>query len=80
MALFGVPMWVIGVRSLAGSLFMVLFGVPGQALFWLLSWLAVRRSSDKRLGFSTIPFSVYLLAVPLSYLSLIHISEPTRPY
>ena len=67
MALFGVPMWVIGVRSLAGSLFMVLFGVPGQALFWLLSWLAVRRSSDKRLGFSTIPFSVYLLAVPLSY-------------
>ena len=67
MALFGVPMWVIGVRSLIGSLFMVLFAVPGQALFWLLSWLAVRRSSDKRLGFSTIPFSVYLLAVPLSY-------------
>ena len=63
-------MWVIGVRSLAGSLFMVLFGVPGQALFWLLSWLAVRRSPEKRLGFSTLPFSVYLLAVPLIYFTL----------
>ena len=70
MALFGVPMWVIGVRSLAGSLFMVLFGVPGQALFWLLSWLAVRRSPEKRLGFSTLPFSVYLLAVPIFYVVL----------
>ena len=70
MALFGVPMWVIGVRSLIGSLFMVLFAVPGQALFWLLSWLAVRRSPEKRLGFSTLPFSVYLLAVPIFYVVL----------
>ena len=67
MALFGILLGMTGFGGLFAVLFTVVFFVPGQALFWLLSWLAVRRSSDKRLGFSTIPFSVYLLAVPLSY-------------
>ena len=56
-----------GLISFLSMLFLLL---PGQALFWLLSWLAVRRSPDKRLGFSTIPFSVYLLAVPIFYVVL----------
>ena len=67
MALFGILLGMTGFGGLFAVLFTVVFFVPGQALFWLLSWLAVRRSSDKRLGFSTIPFSVYLLAVPLIY-------------
>ena len=67
MALFGILLGMTGFGGLFAVVFTVVFFVPGQALFWLLSWLAVRRSSDKRLGFSTIPFSVYLLAVPLSY-------------
>ena len=67
MALFGILLGMTGFGGLFAVVFTVVFFVPGQALFWLLSWLAVRRSSDKRLGFSTIPFSVYLLAVPLIY-------------
>ena len=68
MGLFSFFMWgQLGFVGLVGFVLMVLFLVPGQILFWLLSWLAVRRSPDKRLGFSTIPFSVYLLAVPLIY-------------
>ena len=67
MALFGVPLCMTGFGDFFLAIFMVLYFVPGQALFWLLSWLAARCSTDKRLGFSTIPFSVYLLAVPLSY-------------
>ena len=67
MALFGILLGMTGFGGLFAVLFTVVFFVPGQALFWLLSWLAVRRSSDKRLGFSTIPFSVYLLAGPLIY-------------
>jgi len=70
MALFGILLGMTGFGGLFAVLFTVVFFVPGQALFWLLSWLAVRRSSDKRLGFSTIPFSVYLLAVPLIYFTL----------
>ena len=68
LGLFSFFMWgQLGFVGLVGFVLMVLFLVPGQILFWLLSWLAVRRSPDKRLGFSTIPFSVYLLAVPLIY-------------
>lgn len=68
LVLFNFFMWgPAGFGGLVGFVLMVFYLVPGQALFWLLSWLAVRRSSDKRLGFSTIPFSVYLLAVPLIY-------------
>ena len=71
MGLFSFFMWgQLGFVGLVGFVLMVLFLVPGQILFWLLSWLAVRRSPDKRLGFSTIPFSVYLLAVPLIYFTL----------
>lgn len=70
MALFGILLGMTGFGGLFAVVFTVVFFVPGQALFWLLSWLAVRRSSDKRLGFSTIPFSVYLLAVPLIYFTL----------
>ena len=70
MALFGILLGMTGFGGLFAVLFTVVFFVPGQALFWLLSWLAVRRSPDKRLGFSTIPFSVYLLAVPLIYFTL----------
>ena len=68
--LFSIPIW--GMAAMGGLgmiLFMVLFFVP-QALFWLLSWLAVRRSSEKRLGFSTIPFSVYLLTTLFFYLTM----------
>ena len=71
LGLFSFFMWgQLGFVGLVGFVLMVLFLVPGQILFWLLSWLAVRRSPDKRLGFSTIPFSVYLLAVPLIYFTL----------
>ena len=56
-----------GLISFLSMLFLLL---PGQALFWLLSWLAVRRSPDKRLGFSTIPFSVYLLTMLIFYFVL----------
>ena len=71
LGLFSFFMWgQLGFVGLVGFVLMVLFLVPGQILFWLLSWLAVRRSPDKRLGFSTLPFSVYLLAVPLIYFTL----------
>ena len=68
MVILAIPLWGrAGFGGLVSFLTMALLLLPGHVLFWLLSWLAVRRSSDKRLGFSTIPFSVYLLAVPLSY-------------
>ena len=70
MALFGILLGMTGFGGLFAVLFTVVFFVPGQALFWLLSWLAVRRSPEKRLGFSTLPFSVYLLAVPIFYVVL----------
>ena len=67
MALFGVPLCMTGFGDFFLAIFMVLYFVPGQALFWLLSWLAARCSTDKRLGFSTIPFSVYLLTTLFFY-------------
>ena len=70
MALFGILLGMTGFGGLFAVVFTVVFFVPGQALFWLLSWLAVRRSPEKRLGFSTLPFSVYLLAVPIFYVVL----------
>ena len=71
LGLFSFFMWgQLGFVGLVGLVLMVFYLVPGQILFWLLSWLAVRRSPDKRLGFSTLPFSVYLLAVPLIYFTL----------
>ena len=71
LGLFSFFMWgQLGFVGLVGFVLMVLFLVPGQILFWLLSWLAVRRSPEKRLGFSTLPFSVYLLAVPIFYVVL----------
>ena len=71
LGLFSFFMWgQLGFVGLAGLVLMVLFLLPGQALFWLLSWLAVRRSPDKRLGFSTIPFSVYLLTMLIFYFVL----------
>ena len=70
MALFGVPLCMTGFGDFFLAIFMVLYFVPGQALFWLLSWLAARCSTDKRLGFSTIPFSVYLLTMLIFYFVL----------
>ena len=71
MVILAIPLWGrAGFGGLVSFLTMALLLLPGQVLFWLLSWLAVRRSPDKRLGFSTIPFSVYLLAVPLIYFTL----------
>ena len=68
MVILAIPLWGrAGFGGLVSFLTMALLLLPGHVLFWLLSWLAVRRSPDKRLGFSTIPFSVYLLAVPLIY-------------
>ena len=71
MVILAIPLWGrAGFGGLVSFLTMALLLLPGHVLFWLLSWLAVRRSPDKRLGFSTIPFSVYLLAVPLIYFTL----------
>ena len=68
MVILAIPLWGrAGFGGLVSFLTMALLLLPGHVLFWSLSWLAVRRSPEKRLGFSTIPFSVYLLAVPLIY-------------
>jgi len=71
LGLFSFFMWgQLGFVGLVGFVLMVLFLVPGQILFWLLSWLAVRRSPDKRPGFTAVPFRAHLLAVPLIYFTL----------
>ena len=71
----------------------LLFGLPGLMMMLLLQWITYQsyalESSDKhgisqvgasRLGGAAV-FGFALVLYSLgSYLSLIHISEPTRPY
>ena len=71
MVILAIPLWGrAGFGGLVSFLTMALLLLPGHVLFWLLSWLAVRRSPEKRLGFSTLPFSVYLLTMPTFYVVL----------
>ena len=71
LVILAIPLWgMAGFGGLVSFLTMASLLLPGHVLFWLLSWLAVRRSPDKRLGFSTIPFSVYLLTMPIFYVVL----------
>ena len=71
MVILAIPLWGrAGFGGLVSFLTMALLLLPGHVLFWLLSWLAVTRSPEKRLGFSTLPFSVYLLTMPTFYVVL----------